>query len=122
MKGELSDQKDCNHMVKCSRAIKYMSILKLNFREAEILQKRKEYEARLLRERKEYNAEAEEQRKKEEKEEKELKQWILLQGLRREEIDKLHEIKRKELDWAGKMIVREGYNKQIVSFISDRLV
>ncbi|XP_052128300.1 cilia- and flagella- associated protein 210-like isoform X2 [Frankliniella occidentalis] len=82
-------------------------------REAKILQKRKNYEAKLLKERQEYNAQVKEQKMKDEKEEKELKQWILMQGLRRDEIDKLHEMKRKESEWATKMVVREGYNKQI---------
>lgn len=38
-----------------------------------------------------------------------------MQGLKRDEIDKVHEIKRKESSWAKKMTVRDGYNKQIVS-------
>lgn len=85
-------------------------------REAEIAQKRKDYEARLLKERQDYNAEVAEQKKKEAREEKELKQWILLQGLKRDEIDRLHDLKRKEMQWATKMRVRDGYNKQLVKY------
>ncbi|KAJ1524350.1 hypothetical protein ONE63_010852 [Megalurothrips usitatus] len=85
-------------------------------REAELVQKRKEYEAKLLKERKEYHAEVEEQKKKDKKEEQELKQWLLMQSLKRDEIDKIHKIKRKELEWNTKMRVREGYNEQLREF------
>lgn len=88
-----------------------------NCREAAIIHKKKDYEARLLKERKDYHAEVEELKKREEMEDKELRQWVLMQGLKRDEIDKVHVIKRKESEWATKMTVRDGYNKQIVSLM-----
>lgn len=95
------------------------SIINLeNFREAEIIRKRKEYEEKLLKERKVYKTEVEQQKKREQILEKELKQWILMQRLRRDEIDKLHDMKKKESKWATKMTVREGYNKQLVYSLS----
>lgn len=73
-----------------------------------------------MKERKDYHAEVEEQKKRDKIEDKELRQWILMQGLKRDEIDKLHEIKRKESAWASKMTVRDAYNNQIVSSEVDQ--
>jgi len=86
---------------------------------AEDEKKRKEKIESLRRERLKGREEQLREKRLRQEQEKSMNLWEMALRYKREEVDKIRELKMKEEEWANKMEIRRGYNAQIVSFVRN---